>query len=46
MKTIINLSRLPVSAFRILRWRKPSLGLSSRLELIRLLFVDAINPES
>lgn len=40
--TITDLRRLPGRAWRILRWGRPVLSLQARLELIRLLFVDAI----
>jgi hypothetical protein len=43
--TVRDLSLLPSRAWRILRWGWPMLPLSARLELIRLLFVDALRGE-
>jgi hypothetical protein len=42
MNTINQLSRLPYATIRILIWRRPALSMGARLELIRLLFVDAL----
>ena len=43
--TLRDLTLLPGRAWRILRWGRPVLPLSARLELIRLLFVDALRGE-
>lgn len=44
--TFRDLSLLPYRSWRILRWGRPVLSLPARLELIRLLFVDALRGES
>ena len=44
--TLRDLSLLPGRAWRILLWGRPVLTLPARLELMRLLFVDAFHGES